>query len=99
MIVVAGSLQIKPGTRPEALRLALWMMEKTNAESGCISYRFSSALEDENTILVFEEWESSDHLKAHFQAPHMAQFNAQLKNLVAGRSSLKRYVVTEHSAL
>ncbi len=99
MIVVAGSIQIKPESRSEALSLALWMMEKTNAEQGCISYRFSSALEDENTILVFEEWELDEHLKAHFQAPHMAEFNAQLKNLVAGRSSVKRYVVTEHAAL
>ncbi len=99
MIVVAGSIQIKPETRSEALSLALWMMEKTNAETGCISYRFSSALEDQNTILVFEEWESDEHLKAHFQAPHMAEFNAQLKNLVAGRSNVSRYVVTEHAAL
>jgi quinol monooxygenase YgiN len=75
------------------------MMEQTNAEAGCITYRFSNALEDENTILVFEEWESDEHLKAHVQAPHMAQFNAQLKNLVAVRSSLKRYVVTEQTVL
>ena len=99
MIVVAGSIGIKPETRTEALKLALWMMEQTQAEEGCISYRFSSALEDQNTILVFEEWESDQQLKAHFQAPHMAEFNAQLKNLVAGRSSVKRYVVTEHAAL
>ena len=99
MIVVAGSIGIKSETRPEALKLALWMMEQTQAEVGCISYRFSSALEDENTILVFEEWESDAHLKAHFQTPQMADFNARLKDLAAGRSSVQRYVISEHAPL
>ena len=35
--------------------------------------------------MVIEKWESVDHLKAHAVAPHMKEYGAKDKDLMAGR--------------
>ncbi len=99
MIVIAGNIGVKSQTRADAVKLLIWFSQQTRNEVGCIVFGFSSVLEDENTMLVFEEWESDEHLKAHFQTDHMKEFQSQMKTLGSGVSSVKRYVVTEHGLL
>ena len=94
MIVVAGSMPIKPEMREEAIQAALAMAAATQQEAGCITYRFYSDLAAPNTFFVFEEWASEAHLAAHFQTPHMAEFNKKLPALMADSGEVKKYVVT-----
>ena len=99
MIVIAGQVAVRPDRRDEAVRAALAMAEATRKEDGCISYRFSSDLADPNTILIFEEWESDEALARHFQTEHMRVFRAGLPQVLAGASTIKRYVVQSVSPL
>ena len=39
MIVVAGTVRVRPERREEGVRLALEMAEATRAEAGCLAYR------------------------------------------------------------
>lgn len=91
MIVVAGTVRIRPEQRAEAVRVALAMERATRAEPGCIAYRFSSALDDPDTFLICEEWESEDALAAHFASDHMRVFQQHLPALVAGRAEVWRF--------
>ncbi len=93
MIVIAGSVKIKPEHREEASRVALEMARATQAEKGCLSYRFSSDLADPSLFFLFEEWESPEHLGAHFETEHMRAFLERLPKLVAEPPSIRRYVV------
>ena len=99
MILVAGSVKIRSETREQAVQLALWMQQATQAESGCISYRFSSDLEQPNTIHIFERWTDTAALEAHFATPHMAQFNAQLGALLLEKPQITRYEISQHRPL
>ena len=99
MIVVAGSVRIRPETRQEAIQLAVWMARETQTEPGCITYRFSSDLEHPDTIHIFEEWTDQAALEAHFRTPHMAQFNAKLGAFLAERPTVTRYAVSEHGPI
>jgi quinol monooxygenase YgiN len=36
--------------------------------------------------VVIEKWESEEHLKAHAVAPHMKEYGAKNKDLVASRT-------------
>ena len=38
----------------------------------------------ENVVTVVEKWESLEALRAHLAAPHMAEYRARVKDLVAG---------------
>jgi len=99
MIVVAGTVPVRPDRREEAVRAALAMAEATRAERGCLGYRFWADVADPNTFLVFEEWESDDALAAHFATEHMRVFRERLPGLVAGAPSIHRYVVSEKTTL
>jgi len=68
-----------------------WMMEETAKEDGCISYTMSSDFADPTRIHLFEEWESDEHIQAHFVAPHMAVFREKLSKLGPIERSIFRY--------
>lgn len=79
MIIVAGRAEVDPA-RIAGMKAALQaMMQATWEESGCLSY--SLAIENEGgvdgpaVLCIFERWDSEASLKAHFTAPHMADFN------------------------
>lgn len=99
MIIVAGKVQIKAGMLQEALKVTRPMEEATQAEPGCISYRFYVDPYDDTQIMVFEEWESPEALVHHFQTPHMAAFNAELPRFLAGQPDIKRYEIEAITSL
>jgi quinol monooxygenase YgiN len=93
MIIVQGTIPIRPDVREAALRLARDMAEVTRLELGCVSYEFYVGLSDPNTLLLFQEWENMEFLMAHFQTDHMDAFMKELPNVVAGEITTKRYAV------
>ena len=99
MIVIAGTVPVRPDRRAEAVRVAVAMAEATRAEPGCVTYRFAADLGDPNTFLVFEEWEDEAALARHFATPHMAEFRRALPELVAGPAAIRRYVVERAAAM
>ena len=94
MIIISGVVQIKPDMRETAVAVALKMSAASEAEPGCITYRFYSDFQDANTFLLYEEWESEAALAAHFQTPHMAEFQTQLPSILASEPAIKRYMAT-----
>jgi quinol monooxygenase YgiN len=80
MIVVQGELIYKQGKREEAIAAMTKVAKATQQEAGCIRYNFYADLEDPNKFIVYEEWESLEHLNAHTSAdnppPHMTEFRA-----------------------
>jgi len=90
MLIVAGRGQIRGDRRSEAVAAAVKMARATQAEAGCRSYAFHADLEDANTFLIFELRDDEAALLAHFQTPHMAEFNAVIGQFVAAPPSIDR---------
>lgn len=93
MIIVHGTIPIRPECREQALKLARGMTEATRAEPGCLSYEFYVGLSDPNTLMLFQEWESMESLMRHFQTPHMEAFLRELPAVVSGEITTRRYAV------
>jgi quinol monooxygenase YgiN len=94
MLVIAGTVKIKPEMRAEAMQAAVKMAKASQAEAGCKSYGFYADLADPNTFLIFEQWENEAALMAHFQTPHMAEFNSLIPKFLAAPPSIDRYDVS-----
>ena len=94
MIIIAGSVSVKPDRRDEWMGVAMAMSRASQAEDGCVTYRFYADLEDPNLMLLFEVWESEEALEAHFKTDHMAEYRSRIPDLVAGPSKLTRYEVS-----
>jgi quinol monooxygenase YgiN len=93
MIHVIAIITAKPGQRAAVLEHFAANRPNVLAEAGCIEY--GAAVDVENmgtaafgpdTFVVVEKWESPDHLKAHAVAPHMKDYGAKTKDLLAGRA-------------
>ena len=69
------------------------MERETQAEEGCLTYRFFVGLNDPNTLMLFQEWDSAEALEAHFETAHMASFLEALPTIVAGDIQTRRYAV------
>jgi len=98
MLIVAGKVRIKPESREEATKVALVMAKASQAETGCLDYRFYADLEDPNLFFVFEEWENEEALFRHFQSEHMKTFQKQLPGMVVS-SKIQRYDVATVGSL
>ncbi len=99
MIVIAGAFPVDGSKRAAIIEAANVMRGATVAEDGCVEYRFSFATDDENTVLVFEEWRDQDALTAHFATPHMAVFQGLIVEFLVGRPVVSRYEVSRKGPL
>jgi quinol monooxygenase YgiN len=94
LIHVLAIITTKPGLRDKVLEAFRVNMPAVHAEQGCIEY--GPAVDAEgmggfqtklgpDTFVVVEKWESTDALKAHAAAPHMASYGAKVKDMLAHR--------------
>lgn len=67
MLIIAGKMQVEPGSRDEVLRSREQMMRESRAEAGCHDYVFSADPIEPGTIYLYERWESKEALAAHIQ--------------------------------
>ncbi len=95
MLIISGSIRLKPGDRTELVAATKTMMAKTSEEVGCRAYRFTFDLEDPDLVHIYEEWDDDAALSAHFAEPHMAEFGPILREHVADRGSIMRHDVSE----
>jgi quinol monooxygenase YgiN len=91
MIVIAGTIPVKPECKEEAYKLASLLEQETRKEPGCFMYTFYADRNDPSTFFIFEEWESDEALAKHFQTDHMKQFMQQAPKILAGPRSPKIY--------
>ena len=79
MIHVVAVLTAKPGKRDAVLKEFRANVPNVKAENGCIEY-------GADAIVVIEKWASVEALKAHAVAPHMKEYGAKVKDLLANRA-------------
>lgn len=85
MIYVIATVNLKPGTVDAFAAAAAPCLTGTRAEEGNISYDLHRREGAANTVVFVERWESRDHLKAHFSAPHMLVYREATKEMVLDR--------------
>lgn len=72
MICVIADIRIRAEYREVFFAAARDMLAATRAEDGCIRYDLMQNIEDPDRMTFVEEWESREHLSAHFETAHMA---------------------------
>ncbi|MBD1872953.1 antibiotic biosynthesis monooxygenase [Nodosilinea sp. FACHB-131] len=81
MILVSGKVRFHQDDL-ERIRPAIAVMINASlAEDGCIDYAYSIDVLDPTVMRIIERWRDRAALAAHFQTPHMAQWNAVLAEL------------------
>lgn len=94
MILCINAYQIKPGYMGRLLRdLRKSGIEKAIAQlPGCLEFRFSVPIEEENLLYLTDMWQDEDSFEHHLQAAP-TQVWAKLKDQYVEESQLKQYNV------
>jgi quinol monooxygenase YgiN len=91
MIHVIATITTKSGKRDAFLAEFHRIVPLVHKETGCIEYGPAIDVASglgmqaplrENVAVIIEKWENLDALKAHTQAPHMAEYRVRVKDLV-----------------
>lgn len=96
MIIITGTIEMHPEDAWAASGAALKMMEASEQEDGCITYRVYTDIMVPRRFRIYEEWRDEASLAAHFNTPHMAEFQSKISTLrVLDRKLKKFWVETE----
>jgi quinol monooxygenase YgiN len=91
MIHVIATIQLKPGSREDYLKILGENVPKVKAEDGCQAYEptvdVAAGLPVQGSIrpdvvIIIEAWQSLDALRAHLKTPHMAAYREAVKDFV-----------------
>lgn len=79
------SYYAKPGRREEFLRKLSTegIIDAIRRERGCLRYDYYLSCQNENEILLLEQWESEDAQRIHMQQPHMQKLAAIKADCIA----------------
>ena len=94
MIVVTGSVTVRPETFEEARRLSLEHVHRSRQEPGCISHAVHVDCENPLRLVFFEQWADRAALLAHFAVPASRDFVKSLQSLAAAATTLELYDAT-----
>ena len=90
MIHVIASITVKASERDAFLEIFKANVPKVLGEEGCVEYSATVDFPTEvpiqetnaNLVTVVEKWETYPHLEAHFTAPHMLEYKAEVEDMV-----------------
>ena len=95
MIVVNAIVQ-STAENIAAMKQAVATMETASrAEDGCDDYTFSVEVNDSSVLRITEKWDSMENLQAHFQTPHMGEFQQAMAAAPPASIDVKFYQAEE----
>ena len=96
MIVIAGTIHLPTQHRQQVLETLLRMQQNTlEHDAGVVTYRLGVDLQQDDLVHIYEEWVSTDLLKAHLQKPHMEEFRRLRNELQLETSGFSRWRAEE----
>ncbi|MSX01804.1 MAG: antibiotic biosynthesis monooxygenase [Actinobacteria bacterium] len=82
-ILVVATIKVNDGEADTAIAGLTPIIEKVHEQEGCLSYALHRDINDPNTLVFVERWESQDALNQHVQQPHMAELGALAASIAA----------------
>ena len=89
MIIVTGSVVVRPDAIDEAVVVALEHVHRSRAEPGCLLHSVHRDVEDPDRLVFLEHWQDRATLDAHFAVPASGEFVRRLGELAVGPPTLE----------
>ena len=74
MLIVTGSIRVRPEDIDRVLELSLEHVHRSRQEDGCLLHSVHRDVEDDNRLVFLEHWADVDTLRAHFVVPASIAF-------------------------
>lgn len=93
MYVVIANVTAGPDHREELSQVLAESAAASRSEDGCISYVFTSDVENPSSFSSIEVWQDKDALMAHLAGPGVAKLLERVGPLIAGAPTITGYDV------
>ena len=90
MMIVTGSVQMRPQNLAEAIAISLEHVSRSGGEPGCVSHAVCQDAEDPCRLFFFEQWDRAA-LAEHFTLPQSREFVAALMRLATSAPQISVY--------
>jgi quinol monooxygenase YgiN len=94
VIIVTGSVKVRPEALAEVLRLSLEHVHRSRLEAGCLLHSVHHDVEDPSRLVFIEHWVDRDALTTHFRVPASGAFATRVGELAAEPPTLEIYDAT-----
>ena len=74
MIIITGSVQLRPEHRTAAFALGVEHSARSRGEPGCLAHNCHADAEDPDRMVFVEEWADMAAVKQHFAVPASGEF-------------------------
>lgn len=92
VFTVVAKLRARPGRETELEALLTRQVAAVRAnEPDCLVYRLHRLAPDSTVFLFYEQYRSQAAFDVHRKAPHLAAFQGERKDLVAGPAEVEIY--------
>jgi quinol monooxygenase YgiN len=81
-------MTVRPEKRNNLLETMRGMLEPTRVERGCLSYRLYEDVEDRNTLILVEEWQTQEDLERHIRTDNQRRL-LELMELLSEQPELR----------
>ena len=95
MIIVTAMMHVKSGKKEAFILEAKDLISATREEDGCINYNLLSNIEDENALVMLEQWKDMESLTKHMKTNGFLQFEVAIEPLLARGVDIKSYSVND----
>ena len=85
MLKLSVNYFAKPGRREESLRRIVegGILAAIRAEEGCLRYDYYLSCQNEDEILLLEEWDTAEHQRIHMEQEHMKRLRVIKDDCIA----------------
>ena len=91
MLIVTGSVRVRPGSLDEAVAVSLEHVRRSRTEPGCLLHSVHHDVEDADRLVFLEHWADAPSLAAHFRVPASGEFVTALAALAAEPPTIEVY--------
>ncbi|MCE7699442.1 MAG: antibiotic biosynthesis monooxygenase [Methanobacterium paludis] len=95
MIMVTAKITAKTGERDNIISKSQDLIDSSRLDAGNISYNLYASTEDDDLLLMLEQWENPEVLEAHMQTEHFKAFGAAIEDIVAKEMDIDVYSAEE----
>ncbi len=91
MIMVTAKIRAKPGEKDNIIAKSKDLLDSSRLESGCVNYNLYASTEDNNLLLMLEQWANLEVLQSHMQTEHFKAFGKAIEDILAEPMNISVY--------
>lgn len=88
-MMIVAKLTVKPDKTKDFINAAREIIEKSNKETGCISYQLYQDPYDNSKFVFVEEYKNQAAIDTHFAADYFKAFGPKISDFVQGPAKIK----------